>query len=210
MQLFCTIISLNMKDSNVTFKCWEQLSSEKRAYCFESDKGKRIPLLAKKGGPNHVIGRTIIDANPYLGSYGMGGPGFFGMKLEKKGRFREEWLVITMWGADQWLLFDGKWLDCHSDRFDSAKCIFPNYEGYFHKVMERVKMLFLGLTISDLKIRKKSFKMTLIKLGNIHFLELPNDLSKLPKYGNNTDREWYPNDKMETAFLISPTQYINI
>lgn len=176
----------------------------------ESDNGKQIPTLFEKGGIKRIVGRTILDCNKYLGSYGMGGPGFFGLKLEKKGRFREEWLVLTMWGATEWLLIDNLWLEPSVGHFDPDKCFFKERKTMFDEANEQVKTTFTGLTIAEFKLHKKSFSMILQDDTRIHKLELPSDLKRLPPHGNDTERKWYAKDKLENGFIVSPTPYINI
>jgi hypothetical protein len=41
-----------------------------------------------------LIGRKVIDATQYAGSYGQGGPGFFAIKFGKG-----DWLVFAIWGC---------------------------------------------------------------------------------------------------------------
>jgi hypothetical protein len=135
---------------NFDYKCFEQISSGSN--CFDSQNGKRIPLLSKKGGVKRVVGREIFETSRYLGSYGMGGPGFFGFRLGKKGRYPEEWLVLTIWGADNWLLIDKKWLSCTSHLFSSEKCYFDTYETCFSDAEKQTKNLFDGLTITNFKL----------------------------------------------------------
>ena len=40
-----------------------------------------------------VVGRTVEQICTHVGTYGMGGPGFFGLRLGS------EWLVIAIWGG---------------------------------------------------------------------------------------------------------------
>lgn len=52
---------------------------------------------------SNVIGRKVVALSPYCGTYGMGGPGFFGLKFDN-----DEWLILKLWGADGWLNVDRK------------------------------------------------------------------------------------------------------
>jgi len=51
-----------------------------------------------------VVGRRVDDVTPYFGTYGMGGPGFFALGLG------DEWLVVSLWGAGDWLRLEGRLL----------------------------------------------------------------------------------------------------
>lgn len=189
------------------YKCWEALPIDKYAHGFESDNGKRIPTLKQKGGVKRVIGRIIEDVSPYLGSYGMGGPGFLGFLLAKKSRYPQEWLVIRTWSAPGWLLLDNKWLECPLSYYDSKKCFFQEEKTIFSECEKQYREAFNGKQITDFFYGKRWFKM---KIDNC-FLEWPADLSKLPPYGNGNPRKWIcKNETMEDAFLISSTPYINI
>lgn len=200
-----------MKDpkKNLEFICsdgskanhWEDFANNRP---FKT--GKTLPKLMDKGGPKRIEGRKIVSASPFMGSYGMGGPGFFGLELEKKGRYPKEWLVLTMWGADQWLRVNNKWLNCHPDFWNPGQCYFPTYEP--DKCENRINELFKGRIINKFVIGPKWFKLAFDKSPLV--LELPSDLSVLPPHGNGQRRQWCIGEKMEDGFILSPTPYIDI
>lgn len=197
-----------MRNGNLDYKCHEQ--GKKCGYTGYIENGPKIPTLAVAGGTKRVVGRIIKDTNRYMGSYGMGGPGFFGFCLEATDKYPEEWLVLALWSADQWLLLDGKWLDCYPDYFDLNKCYFPKQESNFSKANEQVKNVFNGFTIKKFVLKKKSFRMHLLLDTQTHILELPSNLTKLPLFGNGEKRTWYKNDHLKNGFVVSPTRYIQI
>jgi hypothetical protein len=49
-----------------------------------------------------VVGRTVGEICTCAGTYGMGGPGFLGLRLG------DEWLIIAIWGAASWVQVDGR------------------------------------------------------------------------------------------------------
>ncbi|WP_282628369.1 hypothetical protein [Empedobacter sedimenti] len=51
--------------------------------------------------PTRLIGRKITAIKKHVGTYGMGGPGYFGILLDD-----EEYLVYTVWAADRYVHFD--------------------------------------------------------------------------------------------------------
>ena len=53
--------------------------------------------------PEDVIGRTVTEISLRCGTYGMGGPGFAGFELGP-----DAWLILTLWGAAEWLNLDGR------------------------------------------------------------------------------------------------------
>jgi hypothetical protein len=171
--------------------------------------GKKLPRLMQKGGPKRVEGRLITDACNHLGSYGMGGPGFFGIELDKKGRYPKEWLVLTIWGADEWLRVNNKWLACSSELHHPSKCFFET--PITHVSDKSVENLFIGRTVGKFIIGSKCFKMTFLSTDKSpYILEFPSDLSVLSPYGNGQPRQWGIGEKMEDGFIISHTMYINI
>ena len=196
-----------MKTSNIDYKCYEQ--GEYRS-SFLSEDGPRIPTLPEKGGVKRIVGRTILDCSKYLGSYGMGGPGFFGFHLKAKSYYPEEWLVLTIWSAAEWLLMDGVWLEASHGHFDAERSFFKENYTMFSTANNQIKSTFTGLTIAEFKLHRKSFYMLLQDETKVHKLELPSDLKRLPVHGNDTERKWFSKDKLENGFIVSPTAYINI
>jgi hypothetical protein len=49
-----------------------------------------------------LVGRTVDEICTYVGTYGMGGAGFLGLRLGS------QWLVIAFWGAASWVQVDGR------------------------------------------------------------------------------------------------------
>jgi len=72
------------------------------------------PSTLREVGIERLLNRRIIKWSS-KGSYGMGGPGFFGILLESKKPYQKEWLVLPLWGSAGWLLLDGKELRLHVD-----------------------------------------------------------------------------------------------
>lgn len=48
-----------------------------------------------------LIGRIITEIKKYIGTYGMGGPGYFGILLDD-----DEYLVFTLWSADRYVHYN--------------------------------------------------------------------------------------------------------
>jgi hypothetical protein len=171
--------------------------------------GEKIPTLRTMDGPKRILGRKIIDASPFLGSYGMGGAGFFGLCLKDDGYRPEEWLVLTLWGSDSWLLLDGRVLNCYP--LDSKKYKPWVTSTFFSEQRETISKLFTGFTVEEFELNDRNFWMVLGKRGTKdRVLELPLKLSKLPPYGNGEPRTWETDEKLLDGFLVSKSEYINI
>lgn len=64
---------------------------------------KLVPFAPEPVRSEQVVGRTIAALTDSFGNTGMGGPGYFGLRFDE-----QEWLVIALWGAGDWLEFDGR------------------------------------------------------------------------------------------------------
>ena len=85
---------------------------------------KNITMLGRPDtinefGTDRLKGAVITDICRFLGTYGMGGPGFFGFKIE--GDFETRWLVFCIWSAGEHILFDDRILECY-----------PSFNGIYH------------------------------------------------------------------------------
>lgn len=75
--------------------------------CTEGPRGEP-PRRLRDVGIRRILFRTILKWSAFIGTYGMGGPGFFGFRLAQSEEFRDEWLILTLWGATRWLAIDGR------------------------------------------------------------------------------------------------------
>jgi hypothetical protein len=73
---------------------------------------------------DEVQGRIILEVAYYAGTYGMGGPGFFGMRLSASHNAPEEWLLCTLWGAGYSMTVDGRWLLTGPDQYAQKKPLY--------------------------------------------------------------------------------------
>jgi hypothetical protein len=157
---------------------------------FELPVKGRTPPTIKKTGINRILNRKILDVVQYLGSYGMGGPGFFGIKLEKLKKYPEEWLVLRIWGGTNWLHFNGSIIECHPDQK-----IWKPYGA------ENVKIILLANSIKSAVIRTKS---CVFKFQNGPILELKRDPKTRPVYwGNKESRILSKNDNLNDAWILT-------
>ena len=60
--------------------------------------------------PQNLIGRRVLAWTVHGGTYGMGGPGFFGLELDHP---VEEWLILKLWSSGHWIKVNGeRYLEC--------------------------------------------------------------------------------------------------
>lgn len=91
-----------IKGFNVDKHFASELWDEQGEYVVMS----RKPVSFIEYGSEYLLGCEIIDLCPFLGSYGMGGPGYFGFKIKAKDK--DIWLVVCIWNADGYMLLDDR------------------------------------------------------------------------------------------------------
>jgi hypothetical protein len=142
---------------------------------------RQRPIRLRDAGKARCLGRKVLDWSAHLGSYGMGGPGFFGLRLKKTNLFPEEWMALTLWDADQWMLLDGCWLSCHPRYYQQQK---PLWGGTSEEdAWDHISPKLIGSTIEKVAVGAGSFAFQLIGKEGLAELILPTDTERLPKLG---------------------------
>ncbi len=160
------------------------------------------PKSLREAGTEKIVGRRVIDWSESLGSYGMGGPGFFGLRLAAQGEYPEEWLALRLWGADNWLLLDDQWVGAHPNQYDIQEPLYSNFgeEGSWDRVSEKVR----GALLNDVKIERDHSLIFLTVDAAPHRLEIPADTSRLPLYGGTMQPHvWNPDEDQRDAWIIA-------
>lgn len=179
------------------------------------------PLTLAEYGVNRIVGRKTIDMSTCIGSYGMGGPGFFGLCLAKTESFPEEWLILTLWGATSWLQLDGVNIGQKQIEYAQKEMKFKRYRAwiYYYKLKQRyddiykqilgypnygpIKFVYKNLvraTISDAAITDKSSQIHFRKGNKTHSLEVV-----LP-----FNRTWNDKESHLKAWAVSSTKEIDL
>lgn len=181
-----------MKKETCLVKTWEIPKNWKpRMSSFELPGKGVIPPTIKKTGISRILNRKVLDVCGYLGSYGMGGPGFFGIKLEKAKKHPEEWLVLRFWGAADWLHFNGRIISCHPEQ----KKDFKPFE------VENVRIILLANTIKSAVVKAKS---CIFKFGNGHVLALKYNPKTRPVFaGSGEPRALKKGDDLNCAWILT-------
>ncbi|MCP4419653.1 MAG: hypothetical protein GY805_23835 [Chloroflexi bacterium] len=163
-------------------------------------KNNSIPRTLRGVGKRRVVGRKIIEWSAYLGSYGMGGCGFFGLKLEKTKQYATEWFVLLLWSAAQWLLFDGKWVEAHPNQYHIQK---PLFSSFPERKWDYLTDKLVGAAITDLLVNANSMKCGLENSGEKYLLELPENVTRLPLHGSLEPRQWFKQDNLLDAWIVT-------
>lgn len=102
-----------------------------RDFNYEAEEGEAmmtmIPQTVKEIGEDYLLGSRVAGFSTHLGTYGMGGPGFFGLLLEK-GAIRQ-YIVYAVWASGQYILLDGRVIECHLSYNQSHRPWLSNWVG---------------------------------------------------------------------------------
>lgn len=147
---------------------------------------KRPDTLATRG-TSGLIDVEIEGWCNILGTYGMGGPGFFGLLLPPHigtvVAYRE-YLVFAAWGADERILLDGRVLATHSRYRDQyGPWLTGGDEG-----RAALDALLLGARIDAAEVANDYMHLTISHGGRSHVLEYVKNDARLPPMGGGGPR----------------------
>lgn len=145
-------------------------------------------------------GATVTSTCPYLGSYGMGGPGFVGLKL-KLSNGRRIWVVFTIWAAAGWLtvgddlLADGYFADDKQNLANTRK---------FKPLSD-----FVGLTLTDIRLEHDIAELKFNSTTGSIILRLQRDSSSLPVHrGSKQPKVLTSSQDIRDAVIISSKAFL--
>ncbi|MGD9678330.1 MAG: hypothetical protein AB7V16_08305 [Vulcanibacillus sp.] len=115
----------------------------------------REPISLIKFGEERLIGCEIIDLCPFLGSYGMGGPGYFGFKFKVQNDFM--WLVVCIWNAEGYMMLDDRVL-CTANQY---KRDYNPWYSSFNQFNKLFKKELLNYKINNITISDESMTLDL-------------------------------------------------
>ncbi len=160
-----------------------------------------VPLSIEAFGCEKLKNSHIIDVSTTGGTYGMGGPGFFELKLQ--GEYGIRWLTYAIWAASEHILFDGNILECHPDFADqySPLIVFDDYSNS----LANLKEMLSDMTIKDVKISKESIEIVLVDSHEkLHYITSYRHSSKFPEQGGTgKKRNSFETGKMSDYWLVT-------
>ncbi len=140
-----------------------------------------------------VVGRPVDEMCTHVGTYGMGGPGFFGLRLADK------WLVISIWGASSWIQINGR----------IVQDIFWNKTGmprpWISDEGDELSNRLVGQTISAIDVRRYSLMIT---IGDLCLAVTEQPDGRPIFAGNGKPRKLSKGDDLRRAVFIAPTAEI--
>lgn len=143
--------------------------------------------------PERVVGRRVDEVCRHVGTYGMGGPGFFGLRLG------DEWLVVAIWGADSWIEADGRIVaNSHWDIQGTPR-------PWITRQGDELTGRLVGQSVTSLHLAKRSLA---IGVGEVTLTvgESPAGRPIFP--GNKQPRAFEDDDDLRRAVFLSPTAEI--
>ncbi len=156
--------------------------------------GQLIPFFPSVLSAEQVTGREINEVLTHVGTYGMGGPGYFGL------RFGEEWLVIAIWGASEWIVADGILIQDH---------FFENYgrpRPWITEDADNLSPKLVGSKVTSLELMQKNMR---ISFSNGLSLVIDGAAEDRPILeGTKRPREFMADDDLRKAVFLSPTAEI--
>ncbi|MEM7057727.1 MAG: hypothetical protein AAF557_09090 [Pseudomonadota bacterium] len=156
--------------------------------------GELVPFTPDPLDATSVVGCRIDEASSIVGTYGMGGPGFLGFRLD------QDWLVIAIWGAGEWTLVNGKLVtDIFHDQYDRP---IP----WISEDNDDLSPLIVGQMISDISVEPRSLR---ILFSNSALLEIDESPDRRPiMEGSKEPRAFKFDDDLRRAVFLAPTTEI--
>lgn len=145
------------------------------------------PKTINEVGAKMIVGHKIIKYCQCLGSYGMGGPGFFGLLLENTEGNRE-YLVYAVWASGEYILLDGRVVLSHAKynkQFHPwvSKWANPDTEDW-----DDLSPLIEGAIIEKTELFEDKLIIKINKSNSLHSFEFYRYDDRLPPHGSGKDR----------------------
>lgn len=169
----------------------------------DAQRGMRpsAPLIAFHPLPisaSDVLGKVVQEVSDCVGTYGMGGPGFFGLRLGR------EWLVVAVRGAAEWMTARGRNVgDSFHDNYGRPR---PWLADWISENPDELSPHLLGGTISSIAVEKHSMKIELDNGFDLTIAEAPDDRPIFE--GSKEARRFTTSDDLRRAVFLAPTTEI--
>lgn len=150
--------------------------------------GPQPPTLAEYD-LHDLLGRKVRFFCTRLGSYGMGGPGFFGMDIGKDDE-KGKWLICRIWGADDWIHVNDVIMGEMSDN--------------------ELSRVLMGKVVKEITVDQHSCRFVLGSNPDT-VLEIKGDPSTRQRYlGSREARVFHPDDSLWDAWVVSDSMWIYV
>jgi hypothetical protein len=161
---------------------------------FFGASGELVPFIPTPVTDTQVLGRRVFELSTHVGTYGMGGPGFFGLLLDP------EWLVVAVWGAASWIHCDGRMVEDHFfvDQKRARPWITLDGDELSPKVV--------GSKINAFQVSARALSIGLSSGFELAIEESPQNRPILE--GSKGLREFSAQEDLRQAVFLSPTAEI--
>jgi hypothetical protein len=188
----CTLIVAKSALPGWLARGWIELPYRRLPFQCRPRKSETIiagrPHTLAERGASSLIGARVEGFNSHLGSYGMGGPGFFGLLLAPHGAVDErEYLVAAIWGAEEYVFLDGRVIGCPPTHYASYRPWIRDapQDGDAREGEEEgadtLDAVLVGATIGGAAIEDNRLRISLVQGGIEHVLEyVKQDLRQPP------------------------------
>ena len=160
-----------------------------------------VPLNIEQFGTEKFNNSHILDVCTYCGTYGMGGPGFFGLKLH--GDYGTRWLTYCIWAAGEHILLDERILECHPNYSEQYKPLisFDDYSNSLNALKEQLT----DMTIKQITVSKDTFEIQLIdNQSKMHTIKSYKFSDKFPELGGTGQkRNSFETGEMKDYLLVT-------
>jgi len=135
-----------------------------------------------------LIGKQIIGSSSYLGSYGMGGPGFFGILIERNGM--EEYLTYAVWASGQYIMMDDRVFECHLKYNNSYRPWISKWAGESEENQwDELSHILNGSIITGILLNETELKIEILSNEVNHNITFYTYKDTLPPLGNGEARK---------------------
>lgn len=132
------------------------------------------PNLLKNIPMEKLIGCEIREVSTHLGTYGMGGAGFFGLLLDNS-----EFLTYAVWGAGNYVIIDNRVVECNPALYEKTKPWLSNFGK--DQTWNDLTNYISGSKIENITLTADTCKLILKKLDKeIEVIFVKNDI-RLPR-----------------------------
>lgn len=154
---------------------------------------KRKPRKLVDVDPELYLNRNVTEVCDHLGCYGMGGPGFFGLKLDNG-----IWLVFTLWGAVEWISVDNKLIREGRVKDEIEALEKRNELDLLISIDE-----FIGSKIKNVELSSDFLKLELIADGVSRNLLVTRDCEKVPNHRSGSERCFDKNEDVSDCLVLT-------
>lgn len=145
------------------------------------------PATLKQRNISDIINNTIIGFSTHYGTYGMGGPGFFGIDLHNHKQDGKRYsLVYAVWGAGEYTLLDDRLIECYPDYYPQHKPWVSNFGG--DESWDDLSETIVGSRIKSVDIQKEHVTLILTDNKKDMKLEFVNNDPRLMPMGSGAAR----------------------